>query len=113
MERVTYWASDIEVVAAIEASASPSTTLHEKSSQLPERPSAWRAALHDEVSSLTCAHDPAVVAKPVVTVFPVGEVKAVSDRVIDPASLPPPPLPPPLPPLPPLPVIGLPEPQPP
>jgi len=33
---------------------------------------------------VTCAHDPAVVAKPVDTVFPVGEVNAVSDRVIDP-----------------------------
>src|ERR1700733_254866 len=84
--RVTYVALDFDVGAFIDASARPSTTLHENSSQLPERPSASRAAWHDEVSSVTCAHDPAVVEKPVVTVFPVGEVKAVSVRVVDPSA---------------------------
>jgi hypothetical protein len=85
-ESVTYLALAIEVVAFIDASARPSTTLHENSSHGPERPSACRAAWQDEVSSVTCAQLPGVVPKPVVTVLPVGEVNAVRLRVDAPAA---------------------------
>jgi hypothetical protein len=59
---VTYAASAMAVVAACEDVASPSTTLHEKASQFPVMPSAWRAAWQELVSRASWLQVPVFVA---------------------------------------------------